>query len=218
MTLPDFFLGCFVFGLLWSAATFLLGGLHLPAHHGHAHLHAHQFHHLNGKGAHGPRSSWSHYFLSAHTLAIFLAWMGGCGYLLIRHATLSLLLVLIISITVGIAGAAALASFLRLLSSRDFTLDAADHDLIGTLGRISAPIRAGGTGEMIFTHDGARRSVFVRSENGSALDRHHEVVITDYRNGIAYVRTWDALTAEPLPHHLANPPGAAAEDAPSAHP
>ncbi len=33
MNITDVFLGCFVFGILWSLAAVLLGGLHLGGHH-----------------------------------------------------------------------------------------------------------------------------------------------------------------------------------------
>ncbi len=41
----------------------------------------------------------------------------------------------------------------------------------------------------------ARQLAYVRSEGDTAIERGQEVVVTSYQNGIAYVRTWDALTA-----------------------
>jgi hypothetical protein len=73
-------------------------------------------------------------------------------------------------------------------------LDPADFDMIGVLGRLSVPIREGGTGELIFTQDGTRRVAGARSEKGTAIAKGSEVVVTRYERGIAYVRPWDELT------------------------
>ena len=56
------------------------------------------------------------------------------------------------------------------------------------------PIRAGdGTGEIVFTHAGTRRVAGARSENGRAITKGTEVVVTRYEKGIAYVVTWSDL-------------------------
>jgi len=160
MNIADVFLGCFVFGLLWSLAAVLLGGLHVGGHHGAGghgfHLHSHSAHigHSSAgakaaPAAHG--NSWSQHFLNFHTMAIFLAWMGGCGYLMVRHTRFGIWIVLALSSVVGLAGGTALGFAMRFLHGREFAMHAADYDMIGVLGRISSPIRQGGTGEMIFT-------------------------------------------------------------------
>ncbi len=201
MNINDVFLGCFVFGILWSFAAVLLGGFHFGHHAstpGHGHLHLHTGHSgrtsvgsRSGSGTHG---GWLEHFLSLHTIAIFLAWTGGCGYLMMRHTKFGIWLVLLLSSGVGLVGGAALAFLLRFLHGREFAMEPADYDMVGVLGRISSPIRQGGTGEMIFTRDGGRKLAYVRSEGGHPIERGQEVVVTSYQNGIAYVRTWDALT------------------------
>ncbi len=224
MNIADLFLGCFVFGLLWSLAAVLLGGLHMGGHHsggGHGlHLHSHSAHVGHGTGgAKGGRIShgnaWSQHFLNFHTLAIFLAWTGGCGYLMTRHTTFGLWIVLSLSCAVGVLGGAVLAFVMRFLHGREFAMHPADYDMIGVLGRVSSAVRSGGTGEMTFTRDGARQLAYVRSENDVPIEKGQEVVITSFRNGIAYVRTWDALTgaAESIPASERDR-GLGAEDAP----
>ena len=52
----------------------------------------------------------------------------------------------------------------------------------------------GGTGEMICSQEGARRSAAARSDDGTAIPKDAEVVVTRYDKGIAYVRRWDELT------------------------
>ena len=73
-----------------------------------------------------------------------------------------------------------------------------DFDMTGTLGRISMPVREGGTGELIYSQQGTRRSCGARSEDGSAIDRGTEVVVMRYDKGIAYVRRWDEIHQQQL--------------------
>jgi hypothetical protein len=63
------------------------------------------------------------------------------------------------------------------------------------LGRLSQPIRPGGTGEMIYSLGGTRHSCGARSVDGAAIDKGSEVIVTAYDRGIAYVRCWDDLAA-----------------------
>ena len=77
-------------------------------------------------------------------------------------------------------------------SDRD--LDPADYNMIGVLGRVISTVREGGTGEMIFSREGARRCVAIRSEQNRAIAKDTEVVVMRYEKGIAYVRPWDELS------------------------
>jgi hypothetical protein len=227
MNITDVFLGCFVFGILWSLASVLLGGFHFGHHAGAAghgsHLHIHSSHgsgnSAGGRCAPGVHGGWIQHFLSLHTIAIFLAWAGGCGYLMMRHTGFGIWLVLLLSSAVGLVGGGVLAFVLRFLHGREFAMDSAEYEMVGVLGRISSPIReGGGTGEMTFTRDGGRQLACARSECNTAIERGQEVVVTGYRNGIAYVRTWDALTAGNEPTQLSERDrGLGAEDAPITH-
>ena len=75
-------------------------------------------------------------------------------------------------------------------------LDPADYDMVGVLGKLSMPIRAGGIGELIFTQGGTRRVSGARAESGAAIAKGTEVVVTRYDKGIAYVRPWDEFAGE----------------------
>ena len=58
----------------------------------------------------------------------------------------------------GLGGASVVFWFLaKVLMSREEALDPADYDMVGVLGKLSMPIRAGGTGELIYTQGGTRR-------------------------------------------------------------
>lgn len=190
MQWPDIFLLCFAVGSVWSLATLLLGGLHLG--HGHAtHLH---------HGGHGHSShlgSWLGSMANPSSLAVFLAWFGGLGYLLTRHTGLLFWVDLAIAIGFGIAGAWLLAAFLRFLQAREKPLNPADYEMVGVLGRVSSTIRPDGVGELIYVRDGARRPVCARSEDSSLIGRGEEVVVTRFEKGVAYVRTWEAMLNQP---------------------
>ncbi|HLH03770.1 MAG TPA: hypothetical protein VKX25_13440 [Bryobacteraceae bacterium] len=204
MRWPDIYLLCFAIGTVWSIATVLLGGLHLG--HGHApHVHgAHVHGHGHGAHAHGTHghtghqpAGWLAAMVNPNSMAVFLAWFGGVGYILSRHTGLMLWTDLAIAVAFGLAGAWLLASFLRFLQSREKPLDPADYEMVGVLGQVSSPIRPDGVGELIFVRDGARRPVCARSEDGSFIGRGTEVVVTRFEKGVAYVRTWEALVEEP---------------------
>ena len=196
MTWADFYLVCFVVGFFLSLLMFLAGGgrLHLP--HLHVHLpglHGHGVVPHAGGGLHGGQMS----PFNLITLTAFLAWFGGTGYLLARHSTMWFLAALLVSVLSGIGGAAIIYLFLsRVLSSPDEELDPADFEMVGVLGKLSVRIREGGTGELIYSQAGTRRVCAARTENGSAILKGTEVVVTRYERGIAYVRPWSELSGE----------------------
>jgi membrane protein implicated in regulation of membrane protease activity len=126
--------------------------------------------------------------------AVYLAWFGGVGYLLTRHSGLGFWINLVIATALGLTGAWFLAAFLRFLQSREQPLNPADYEMVGVLGRVSSAIRQEGVGEVIYVRDGARRLVPARSDEGRPISRGEEVIVTRYSNGVAYVRTWEAMT------------------------
>ena len=213
MNWPDIFLLCFGVGALWSFVALLLGGIHL-GHGGGAHGHGGGHHVAGHHGAghhgvghphaagpsHGPGSSadqvasWIGMMLNPSCVAVFLAWFGGIGYLLTRHSDFGLYVDLGIAALLGLVGAWLLAAFLRFLQSREQPMNPADYEMVGVLGRVSCGIRPDGVGEVIYVRDGARRPVPARSEDGAVIRRDEEVVVTRYEKGIAYVRTWEAMT------------------------
>jgi hypothetical protein len=106
---------------------------------------------------------------------------------------------LVVSMLSGTGGAAIIYLFLaRVLSAPDECLDAADFEMAGVLGKLSVRIREGGTGELVYSQAGTRRVCAARSENGSAIPKSTEVVVTRYERGTAYVRPWSELAGEDL--------------------
>ena len=61
------------------------------------------------------------------------------------------------------------------------------------LGKVSSPIGAVGTGEMIFSQAGAAARRRRAAKTESAIPKGTEVVVTRYEGGVAYVRPWEEL-------------------------
>ena len=190
MTWAMFYLVCFFVGVTLSVLSFLGGGIHLSHFHVHVpHVHVHVPHGGAHAGAGGDMP-----FLNFGTITAFLAWFGGAGYLLTRYSSLVVAGVLTLAIVAGLVGAMIVFWFVaKLLLKHDRELDPADYDRVGVLARISSPIREGGTGEIIFSQEGTRNTCGARSENGEALPRGAEVIVTRYEHGIAYVRRFEEL-------------------------
>ena len=208
MTWADFYLTCFAVGFLLSAISFIAGGLrwhlHLPhfpdgsGHVGAGHGHAPVAHGSAGDGtaAHTGHEAPVSPF-NFVTMTAFLAWFGGTGFLITRFSSMWFALGLAIAMGTGIVGAAIVFLFLtRVLISHEENMDSADYEMVGVLGRISMPIRENGTGEIIYSQAGTRRTCGARSENGSALEKGAEIVVTRYDKGIAYVRLWEEMSNE----------------------
>ena len=105
MTWADFYLICFAVGFLFSVLSFFLGGLHFGDF-----PHGHGFDFGGGHvdastGAHTGSGSNEVSPINLFTIAVFLAWFGGTGYLLTRYSTLVFALGLLLSAIVGLIGA-----------------------------------------------------------------------------------------------------------------
>ena len=223
MTWANFYLVCFAVGFCLSFFSFVFGGsrtgrLHLPHFHGHiGHGHVGGAHLPAGPAAHGPVAA-GHAPVatdvsaagSAHaqggggvspfnfvTLTAFLAWFGGTGYLLTRYSGLWVGFGLLASAGSGLVGGGIVFLFLsKVLISEDENMDSADYEMVGVLGRVSSPIREGGTGEIVYTQMGTRRVCGARCDDRSAIAKGTEVVVTRYEKGIAYVRLWSEMSGE----------------------
>lgn len=215
MTWANFYLVCFLVGFLLSLMSLLLGSLHTSFHLSHAgghglHLHfgdagGHLAAHLPGHGAHvgghagGVPQHAGDAALSPinfGTIAAFLAWFGGSGYLLTRYSTFWLLTGFGLAVLFGFVGASVVFAFLLKLASREENLDPLDYEMVGVLGHVVSGIRAGGTGEIVYAQEGTRHAAGARSEDGREIPKGTEVVVTRYEKGLAYVRRWDEMAGE----------------------
>jgi hypothetical protein len=211
MTWSDFYLICFAVGFCFSFFSFVFGGrigrLHLPHFHGHV-GHLPTVHgpiaHAPTAGGHAPTHGGAARGggggvspFNPPTMAAFLAWFGGTGYLLTRFSAIWVGFGLMLSVLAGLVGGGIIFLFLSkfLLADEEY-LDPADFEMIGVLGKLSIPIREGGTGELIYSQMGTRRVCGARSEDGSVMAKGTEVVVTRYEKGIAYVRLFSEMSGE----------------------
>ena len=201
--LTNVYLGCFIFGLIFTVASFLLGGLdhfaiggHIggaTAHTGHGHA-THTQAHTNANQSHQQESlGWFNF----SALVVFLTWFGGAGFI---FTTLRMGegLSAILAVVSGIVGYMVVLLFLTkiLLPSQTSPMQAADYDLTGTVARVSSTIFENGVGEVIFSKHGSRRSVAARSVDGQPFPRESQVVILRFEKGIALVDDLNRLLSE----------------------
>lgn len=200
------FLSMFLFGLIFSVASLLLGAghehFHLPG--GEGAGHGHTGHgagaaHAGGAVAHGhgdggaadvpaPRVG-APSPINLSTIMIFITWFGGVGFLLRSYYAAPAAFSLAGAALLGLAGAAIVYLFMaKLLWRWQNELNPADYYIEGVVARVSSPIRAGGTGEIVYTLDQKRRVDGARSVDGKPIPAGSEVEIVRYERGLAYVR------------------------------
>ena len=168
MTWTTVYLVCFLLGFSLSAVSWLLGALHLHLPHvGHGHGGGAPAH--SGHGGHSARAG---HGASVHGGSPSLQLRDADGVSgvvrrrrVLAHAVCRRLARLppsSLAIIVGGAGASAVFWFMaKVLWAPDENLDRDDYEMVGLLGVISSPIRAGGTGEVLFSqagHDAAARA------------------------------------------------------------
>jgi len=202
MNWGHFYLICFGTGFIFSLFSFLLGSFHWHMPHGDGHVHVAPHSHGISTDANrvhpAPAAAGHHFsFLNPAIFASFLTWFGAAGYLITRYTSFGFFISFLFSLLSGCAGAAIIFLFLsRVLMSREGNWDLAVFPMTGVLGRTSVTIREGGTGEIIYSQAGTRRTCGARSENGIEISKGSEVVVTRYEKGIAYVRLWSDIAGD----------------------
>jgi hypothetical protein len=201
MNWESFYLVCFLVGLLLSAFS-LLGGMghiggHVPVPHAHIpHLPAagHVPHLPQGASGQAVQAGATVLWWNAFSIMIFLCWFGAAGYLLTRYGGFVTEVVLVLAGVCGLAGGAIVFFFLaRVLLPHERELTADETEVVGVVGHVSAPIRAAGTGEIVYEQMGALHSAPARSEDGEPIPKQEEVFVVRYEKGIAYVRRWEEM-------------------------
>ncbi|MCL4426432.1 MAG: hypothetical protein M1299_09095 [Firmicutes bacterium] len=131
------------------------------------------------------------------TVAAFLLWFGGAGYIVNTLYPWLAYLVLLVAAASGLVGGTAVFYFLARVLVRGTTrMDPSEYRLVGTVGRLSIGIREGGIGEILYVQGGTRKSLGARSLDGRAIPRDTEVVIVAYQKGLAVVRPWEEYLEE----------------------
>jgi hypothetical protein len=189
MTMTTLFVVCFVAGLGLSVVSFVSGLDHIN-------VFDHVFHgprllHLpRGLRHAGNRRTSS--MINAAAITAFLTWFGGGGLIVQRMTSWTMPFIATGAAVVGIFGASIVNSVINALARRESLAESLS--MIGVIGRVVVPIRAGdGTGEIVFTHSGTRRVCGARSDTGRAVAKGTEVIVVRYEHGIAYVNLWDEL-------------------------
>jgi membrane protein implicated in regulation of membrane protease activity len=166
-------LGLFLFGLLLTMATLLLGVADLGVHH-----------------AHGHDDGLPHASLGA--VLVFLTWLGGVGYLLRRAADWPLMAALPVAALLGVGVGVVVQRAVETLSNpTGSVLDPEQYRLPGTIGRVSSSIRVGGTGEVVYEQGGVRHAVAARTSGDEELPQGTEVVVLSMDHGVAAVQAFD---------------------------
>jgi membrane protein implicated in regulation of membrane protease activity len=195
MTWAAFYLACFVIGLALTLISLVAGSVHLHIPHLHLGSGAHNGHiGVHSAGPHGAHAQVP--VVNFATIVAFLTWFGATGYVLTHFHPISLALGLAFSFLGGITGLLIVFWFLGKLVAHDDTMQSADYDMLGVLGKITVPIREGGTGEIVYSQMGRRFCAAARSDSGSAIGKGTEVVVTRYERGVAYVKQWEELAGE----------------------
>jgi hypothetical protein len=215
VTWTNFYLICFLVGFVLSILSFAMGmlgafhlHLHLPGHMhlgdlsvgkfapkmGGGHPVAHGVHGMKAgaaaKAAPGQGNAGLHWF-NYFTVVAFLTCFGATGYILTKHGFLGAIVAGLALLSGFIGAVLVFAFFVKVLLPHDRPLDPADFEMVGVIGRVTIPIREQGTGEIIFSQGGTRRSAGARAETGEVIPKQAEVVVTRYEKGIAYVQKWE---------------------------
>ncbi|MBN9387240.1 MAG: NfeD family protein [Chloroflexi bacterium] len=215
--LSSVYLGCFIFGLVFTIISFLIGGLghlgniHLGGDAGHVDLghaghvghvghvgHLHEVGHADAESSHSHDSDGGLPFFNLTALIVFLTWFGGVGFIL-TALQFEPLMALPLAVVGGLVAYFGILLFLSkvLFASQTPIMSEADYKLNGMVGRVSSVIQAGGVGEVIFNQAGGRRFTAARSADGKRIERDTEVVFLGVENGIALVSDLDEMLKEP---------------------
>jgi len=192
------FVVCFLVGVGVSAVSLIAGfahfhhhgGLHFHQHHGGGQLHQGGGHH-GGEGFLTRTGSIVGQLFNFAALTMFLTWFGGVGLLLQQTTRLVVALDAVVAGVAGIIGASAMNRIIGALRAQERPLQ--PISIVGKVGKLTIPIREGGTGEVIYEVDGKRRCSGARSDDGKPMPKGAEVVILNYDKGIAYVCGLDAI-------------------------
>ena len=198
MTWSDFYLVCFLVGLLLTVLSLVLGDLHLHfhlpfhVHFGGVHIGGPHVPHGAAAGPHAGGGELPAFNLG--TVTAFLAWFGGTGYLLTKHSSLIGMSALLLAMLGGLVGASIIFFLIsKVLLKYEADVEYESSDLVGMLGRITSGIKEGGTGEIVYVQGGTRHTCGARTEDGAGVAKGTEVIVTRYEKGIAYVKPWEEM-------------------------
>jgi membrane protein implicated in regulation of membrane protease activity len=185
--LDTILLGSFLFGVIFTIGTLMLGVADL------------------GLGDHGDLGGDHGHFggdligglFNLTSILAFITWFGGIGYLFRNAAGWNAVLSLLIGVGGGLAAAIAVSWFVvNVLRKSDQVLDPADYETTGRVARVTSGIRAGGFGEIVYELGGTRHVASAKTASGDAIPFGTEVVVMRVEKGVAIVEPFEALLAD----------------------
>lgn len=186
--LDTILLGSFLFGVIFTVGTLLLGVVDLGFHGGDGDVGG-DHGHVGGELIGG--------LFNLTSILAFLTWFGGIGYLFRNAAGWNAFLSLVLGIGGGLVAALAVSWFvINVLRKSGEFLDPADYETTGRVARVTSGIRTGGFGEIVYELGGTRQVSSARAETGEAIPYGTEVVVMRVEKGVAIVEPFDALLAE----------------------
>ncbi|HEX8231388.1 MAG TPA: hypothetical protein VF826_19075 [Chloroflexia bacterium] len=203
--LANLFMGVFLFGLLFTAASLLLGfvgggdigggshdvNLDVAGHHIDVNVSPVDAH-GHADASSGPS------VLNMPTIMAAFTWFGGVGYLLRNSLGMNGYVAGGLAVVSGLIGGAIMFVLLArvLWPMMSKPLSTADYKLPGTAARVVSPIRAGGVGEIVYVKNGSRFTAGAKSADEQAIAKGAEVVIISYAKGLAQVQEIDRLLGQ----------------------
>ncbi|MCC6704593.1 MAG: hypothetical protein IT334_06930 [Thermomicrobiales bacterium] len=176
-TFDAILLGMFLFGLLFTIGSFLLGVIDVGWDAGH-----------DGGGDH-----FGHSVLNLGVILTFITWLGGVAFLARNSFDLALGLALVVGLVAAVVAGYGIYRLLGYVRAHENVMKPEDYRLPGQIARVSSSIREGGTGEVVYVQQGVRQVAAARSDRGEPIPRGAEVIILRAEKGIVYVDFWDQL-------------------------
>jgi len=186
-------LGMFLFGLIFTVLSLVLGFVDIG---GHSDGPGHGDHGIDVHGDSGLGELVGG-ALSVSGILAFVTWFGGVGYLVRNGFGWVAPIALAIGAVGGIVAALVVSWFLvKVLRPASTELNPNDYQTIGAIGRVTSSIREGGIGEIVYELGGTRQVSAARSVTGGAIPRGAEVAVMRVTRGIAEVDTLANLLDE----------------------
>ncbi len=178
-TLDVVLLGSFLFGLLFTVGTLLIGAVDAGIDHA---------------AGHGSDSGSISHLFNVSSLLAFVTWFGGVGYATRNGLGFPWILAIPLGILGGIFAAVIVTRFIqKFLLSADDSMDPAKFERVGVLAKVTSSIRAGGVGEIVWEQQGSRMVTSARAVDGEPIARGTEVVVLKVERGMAVVEPFEGL-------------------------
>lgn len=194
-TLDAILLGAFLFGIVFTSVSLLLGAADLGLHS--FHIDGPHGPHL-GHGGHGgaghDANAHGGESVSPFTIGSVLAfttWFGGVGYLARNGLGVVGVLAVALGAFAGLFGGWMIYRVLKVLATHDDAIDPETERAAMAFGQVLTSIRAGGTGEIVYQNRGVRQTIPARAVNQDGIPAGAEVVVLQRVGGVALVQRWD---------------------------